>query len=144
MFQATITCPFFQENHFCGRGNTDQIGAIVVVIAGSWIYNYRCNQYLSPLTLWVQIPLRRYNIMWSSLSVTHDRSVVFSSFLQQYNWPPWYNWNVIESGFKHHKSKPPKTWSNEMFVKHRLNLHVYAGKQNINQIYDGNFNYGKE
>jgi hypothetical protein len=26
---------------------------------GSWIYNYLCNQYLSPLKLWVWIPLRR-------------------------------------------------------------------------------------
>jgi hypothetical protein len=26
---------------------------------GSWLYNYLCNQYLSPLTLWVQIPLSR-------------------------------------------------------------------------------------
>ena len=25
---------------------------------GSWIYNYLCNQYPSPLTLWVWIPLR--------------------------------------------------------------------------------------
>ena len=25
---------------------------------GSWIYNYLCNQYLSPLTLWVWTPLR--------------------------------------------------------------------------------------
>ena len=25
----------------------------------SWIYNYMCNQCLSPLTLWVRIPLRR-------------------------------------------------------------------------------------
>jgi hypothetical protein len=30
---------------------------------GSWIYNYLCNQYLSPLMLWVRITLRRYN-MW--------------------------------------------------------------------------------
>jgi len=33
----------------------------------SWIYNYLCNQCLSPLTLWVRIPLMaryiRYNIM---------------------------------------------------------------------------------
>jgi len=46
---------------------------------GSWIYNYICNQCLSPLTLWVRIPIKakctRYNIMWSSLSVTYDRSV---------------------------------------------------------------------
>jgi hypothetical protein len=26
---------------------------------GSWIYNYLCNQCLSPLTLWIRIPLRR-------------------------------------------------------------------------------------
>jgi len=26
---------------------------------GSWIYNYLCNQYLSPLKLWAWIPLRR-------------------------------------------------------------------------------------
>jgi hypothetical protein len=26
---------------------------------GSWIYNYLCNQCLSPLTLWFQIPLRQ-------------------------------------------------------------------------------------
>ena len=26
---------------------------------GSWIYNYFCNQHLSPLTLWVRISLRR-------------------------------------------------------------------------------------
>ena len=26
---------------------------------GSWIYNYLCNQCLSPLTLWVWIPLMR-------------------------------------------------------------------------------------
>jgi hypothetical protein len=54
---------------------------------GSWIYKYLCNQCLSPIKLWVQIPLMarctRYNIMWSSLSVTCDRSVVFSSFLHK-------------------------------------------------------------
>jgi hypothetical protein len=34
----------------------------------SWIYNYLCNQCLSPLKLWVQIPLiarcTRYSITW--------------------------------------------------------------------------------
>jgi hypothetical protein len=48
---------------------------------GSWICNYLCNQCLSPLTLWVQIPHMerciRYNILWYSLSVTCDRSVDF-------------------------------------------------------------------
>jgi hypothetical protein len=72
---------------------------------GSWIYNYLCNQFQSPLKLWVQIPLMarctQYNIMWLSLSVTCGRSVVFSRyshFLHQSNWLPWYNWNIVESG----------------------------------------------
>ena len=42
----------------------------------------------------------RCNIMWSSLSVTCDRSVVFSefsSFFHQQNWPPRYNWNIVEN-----------------------------------------------
>ena len=51
---------------------------------GSWIYNYLCNQYLSPLKLWVQTPFMarctRYSIIWYSLSVFCDRSVVFSEY----------------------------------------------------------------
>jgi hypothetical protein len=38
--------------------------------------------------------------------VTCDRSVVFSGFsgfLHQYNWQPWYNWNIVESGLKTNK-----------------------------------------
>jgi hypothetical protein len=57
---------------------------------GSRIYNYLCNQCLSPLMLRVWIPFMarctQYNIMWWSLSVTCDRSVVFSGhsgFLHQ-------------------------------------------------------------
>ena len=49
----------------------------------------------------------RYNIMWWNLPVTCDRSVVFcgnSGFLHQQNWPPRYNWNIVESGVKHHKT----------------------------------------
>jgi hypothetical protein len=59
---------------------------------GSWIYNYLCNQCILPLKLWIRTPFMarciRYNIMWSSLSVTCDRSVVFS--------------------VKHHQPKPNK------------------------------------
>jgi hypothetical protein len=48
-----------------------------VLIHGSWVYNYICNQYLSPLKLWIWIPFMarctRYNIMWYSLSVTYER-----------------------------------------------------------------------
>ena len=52
---------------------------------GSWIYNYLCNQclHVSPLKLCSNLAngkCMRYNIMWSSLSVTCDRSVVFSGY----------------------------------------------------------------
>jgi hypothetical protein len=49
-----------------------------------WIYNYLCNQCLSPLKseVWILLTVRctRYNIMWKSLSVTWDKSVVFSVY----------------------------------------------------------------
>jgi len=35
---------------WCRRGRDRMIG---------WIYNYLCNQCLSPITLWVRIPLKR-------------------------------------------------------------------------------------
>ena len=48
-------------------------------------------------------------VICPSLSVTCDRSVVFSGssgFLHQLNWPPRYNWTIVESGVKQHKTKP--------------------------------------
>ena len=45
------------------------------------------------------------------MSVPCDRSVIFSwysGFLHQSNLPPRYNWNIVESGVKHHKPNP---WS---------------------------------
>ena len=54
-------------------------------LCGSWIYNYLCNQCLSPLTLWVQILVRRC-VLDTTLcdkvcQVTWDRLVVFSGYL---------------------------------------------------------------
>jgi len=53
-------------------------------LPGSWIYNYLCNQCLSPLMLWVGIPLRGgvldTTLCDKSLSVTCDMSVVFSQY----------------------------------------------------------------
>ena len=43
------------------------------------------------------------------MSVTCGGSVVFSEyfgFLHQYNWPPRYNWNIIESGVKLYNTNP--------------------------------------
>ena len=52
------------------------------------------------------------------MSATCDRSVVFSgysSFLHQYNWLPPYNWNIVESGIKHHNPNP--------YYRSKLNFH---------------------
>jgi hypothetical protein len=54
--------------------------------------------------------------------VTCGRSVVFSGFsgfLNQLNWPPRYNWNIVESGIKHHKPKP---WSHRNLEKLPFNI----------------------
>ena len=28
----------------------------------------------------------------------------YPSFLHQYSWPPWYSWNIVECGVKHHNA----------------------------------------
>ena len=65
--------------------------------------------FISPLMLWVRISIRVRctTLCDKSLSMTCDNSVVFSrysGFLHQKNWPPRYNWNIVESGIKHHKT----------------------------------------
>ena len=48
----------------------------------------------------------RYKIMWSVCQLLCRRLVVFSGysgFLHQWNGPPRHNWNIVESGVKHHK-----------------------------------------
>ena len=55
---------------------------------GSWIYNYLCNQYLSLLTLWFQIPLMARFFLGGPVS-------------------SWYNWNIIAGGIKRYN---PSEW----------------------------------
>jgi hypothetical protein len=77
---------------------------------GSWIYNYICTQCLSPLTF------SSNPVHGEVYSIQHYviKFVRNSGFLHQYNWPPWYNWNIVESDIKHHKQNPITvvTWCN--------------------------------
>ena len=64
-----------------------------------------------------------YNNMWWSLSVTCDRSVVFSGssgFLHQHNWPPRHNWNIVEyyiwCGFRTISLAKSVTWYTEYLM----------------------------
>ena len=65
--------PFYQQSKL-----DLLLGPSWLWLYGSWVFNYLCNQCLSLLKLWVRTPFMarctRYNIMWSSWSVTCDRS----------------------------------------------------------------------
>ena len=68
-----------------------------------WIYNYLCNHCQSLLTLCVQILIQQYVIKF----VSDLRQV--SVFLRVLRFPPpikRYNWNIVESGVKHHNPNP--------------------------------------
>jgi hypothetical protein len=58
------------------------------------------------LVLLFHMALQLSTNMYSTyLSVTCDSSVVFfghSRFFHQWNWQPWYSWNIVENGVKHH------------------------------------------
>ena len=56
----------------------------------------------------------RYNVVWYTLSVTCDRSMVYPGTLvssTKQNWPPRCNWHIVVSGVKHHTIHypPPHT-----------------------------------
>ena len=73
---------------------------------GSWIYNYLCNQCLSPLTLWVLIPIMvRCTIQHYVINLSVTIKDLWFSPVLQFPPPPPYNWNIVESGIKHHKTK---------------------------------------
>jgi hypothetical protein len=76
-------------NLICGKKITYRVRTIIVKyneihlqchLCHRWINNYLCNQCLSPLKLWVPIPLMarctRYHMMWQ---------IVVNSFVWPYN-----------------------------------------------------------
>jgi hypothetical protein len=73
-----------EENIFMPHYSWNAWGPSWLWSYGNWIYNNLCNQCLSPLKLWLRTLFMarctRHNNKWYSLSVTWDRSVVFSSF----------------------------------------------------------------
>jgi hypothetical protein len=82
-------------------------------LCGSWIYNYLCNQYLSPLTLWVRIRLRR-GVFDTTLCdkvcqpLATGRWVTPGTPVSSTNkTPPRYNWNIVESSVKRHNQPKP-------------------------------------
>jgi hypothetical protein len=78
---------------------------------GGWIDNYLCNQFLSPLVLWVRLPLMaRRTTLCDKVCQWLGAGRWFSPrplFPPPINWPPRYNWNSVESGVKHYKTNQP-------------------------------------
>ena len=79
---------------------------------GSWIYNYLCNQCLSPLMLWFRIPLRRgvrdtticdKVSQWLAAGRWFSPSTPLSSTNKTDRHD---NWNIVETGVKHHNFSP--------------------------------------
>ena len=76
-----------------------------------WTYGsciYICNLILSPLMLWVWMPLRMRCTTLCEIKFVSDLWQVggFLRFPPLKNWPPRYNWNMVESGVLNHKAKP--------------------------------------
>ena len=95
-----------------------------------------CNRYLSPISLWVRIPLIRcatfvlfllaivLSVFWIWLPLWYLQTLHatlcdkvcqwlatggwFLRVLQQGNWPPRYSWDIVESGIRHHNSYSPQ------------------------------------
>ena len=96
---------------------------------GSWVFIYQSNKCLSPVTLSVRITIIQVFLMQHYVIkfVSDLRQV--GGFLPQYNWPPRYNWNIFESGAKHHNPQPWITsiilpvnrFHSELFNVHRDN-----------------------
>ena len=71
----------------------------------SWIYNYICNQGINIVNSKpAQARCTRYNIIWSSLSVTCGRSVVFSRYTTKTDRHD--ITNIVVSGVRHHYLPP--------------------------------------
>ena len=82
---------------------------MVLVVGFTTTYICICNQCLSPLLLWVWIPLRG-----GVFNTTLCDKVCQWLVVGQWFSPPikltamhiWYNWNIVESDIKHHNSNP--------------------------------------
>jgi hypothetical protein len=119
---------------------------------GSWIYNYLCNQCLSPLTLWVRnlfmARCPRYNIMWQSLSVTCDRMMVFFWVLRfplPIKLSTRYSWNIVESGVKDNKQNKnnhiichDECWASIIWRGNGYIICYWKGKECSNKFQIGN------
>ena len=96
---------------------------------GSWIYDYLRNRYLSPLMLWVRLPLRAWCTtlcdevcQWLAAGQWFSPSPPVSSTNK--TWPPRYSWNLVESGLNHHKTNQNQPFSQTLLSRLNSNLSI--------------------
>ena len=97
---------------------------------GSLIYNYLYNQCLSPLKLWGWTPFMAsevYSIQHYVIKIVSDLRQIggFLRFPPPINWPPRYNWNIVESGIKYHI---PHNQTNNILYILRFHLSFFTYK----------------
>jgi hypothetical protein len=119
VFKATFTnisVIWYREDFFYGENrrqvvevNSNTSGPSWPWSYGSWIYNYLCNQCLSPLMLWVRISIRvRCTTLcdkvcqWLAIGLWFSPGPSVFSIKKIFTIS--YNWNIGESGFKHHQT----------------------------------------
>ena len=118
IFKSAICICLFHHIHWL---------SLHVQIWGRWIYNL-CNQCVSQITFWVQIPIRR-----CVLDITLCDKVY--QLLARFRWvlripppikvTPRYNCNSVESGVKHHS---PNTNSVQIWKTYQTDWQIsYEG-----------------
>ena len=111
---------------------------------GSWIYNYLCNQCLSPQKLWVRISFNGdvYSIQYFVIKLVSDLRQV-CGFLQVLRIPPQIKLTAtkVESGVKHHNPNPQWTNDGSNFcvhvtcnIKHHWVIYLYKYLLYLNKI----------
>ena len=98
--------------------------------------HYICNWCLSPLMLWFRLPLRARcatlcDKVFQWLVTCRWISPATPVSSTNKNWPPRYNWNIVESGVKHHEPNQPSFQpSRKVFFIlskiRRIRFHDYA------------------
>jgi hypothetical protein len=69
-------------------------------------YHYWCCEFESRSGRGVQHYVIKFvSDLWQVFTFMSLVFFVYSGFLHKYNWQPWYYWNIVGSGIKHHN--PP-------------------------------------
>jgi hypothetical protein len=99
---------------------------------GSWIYNYLCNQCLSPLMLvWILLSARRTTLFdkvckWLEASQWFSLGTPISSTNKTDSHDIHSKWNIVESGIKPHKTNQTKIFFSILwFIYYIRNKYIF-------------------